>query len=198
MNGRYVSSDPLGQSGGLNPFEFSRSNPVRYVDPVGLVTWSGAVASGALVPGIGGGGYYFWLTSECRNGVQFSVEILCAALLVGKGAKLAGTTSPASLDDGMSDLAESNAEVFSGSDGGVGAFGVGSMGFAGYPVRGRGFVKGGFGLTAGGMMIGEAFGAGLEGQVGFDASIAVGPGICLVVRGPIKSACGTCPVDGSR
>lgn len=36
--GRWISKDPLGISGGLNLYEFCRSNPVNFIDPGGLVT----------------------------------------------------------------------------------------------------------------------------------------------------------------
>lgn len=34
--GRYISSDPIGQEGGLNTFLYAESSPVMFVDPEGL------------------------------------------------------------------------------------------------------------------------------------------------------------------
>jgi RHS repeat-associated protein len=34
--GRYISADPIGQSGGISLYRYARNNPLRYVDPYGL------------------------------------------------------------------------------------------------------------------------------------------------------------------
>lgn len=45
--GRYVESDPIGQLGGLNVYEYAEGNPLLLIDPLGLKTcgsgWSDAV-----------------------------------------------------------------------------------------------------------------------------------------------------------
>ena len=38
--GRWMTRDPLGEVGGINLYEFVGSDPVRYVDPLGLNIWS--------------------------------------------------------------------------------------------------------------------------------------------------------------
>jgi len=34
--GRYLTPDPIGLAGGINPFVYSHNNPVNYIDPYGL------------------------------------------------------------------------------------------------------------------------------------------------------------------
>ena len=39
--GRYITSDPIGLDGGLNTYGYVSQNPERYIDPEGLVEWTG-------------------------------------------------------------------------------------------------------------------------------------------------------------
>ena len=40
--GGYLSFDPIGLAGGLNPFAYTFNNPINWIDPFGLDTWSDA------------------------------------------------------------------------------------------------------------------------------------------------------------
>lgn len=53
--GRYVQVDPIGIAGGLNVYEYARSNPLSYIDPLGLMGGgAGPRAPEQISAGIGG------------------------------------------------------------------------------------------------------------------------------------------------
>ncbi|EOY1547397.1 RHS repeat-associated core domain-containing protein [Escherichia coli] len=39
--GRYITQDPIGLAGGLNPYSYVMNNPVQWIDPLGLAHTSG-------------------------------------------------------------------------------------------------------------------------------------------------------------
>jgi RHS repeat-associated protein len=49
---RFLSADPLGFAGGsTNLFQYANSNPVNFVDPLGMLTWPSAESDGGIVGG---------------------------------------------------------------------------------------------------------------------------------------------------
>jgi RHS repeat-associated protein len=58
VTGRYTTADPIGLKGGMNRYAYAGSSPTRYVDPLGLVTFSfggsGSFQAGAAGASIDG------------------------------------------------------------------------------------------------------------------------------------------------
>jgi hypothetical protein len=66
-------------NGGTNTYLYVDGNPIRYVDPVGLVKWSGPVTVGdAGLFGLGGARLSAQLTSECIDGEKYRVDVVGA------------------------------------------------------------------------------------------------------------------------
>jgi hypothetical protein len=62
--GRYIESDPIGLSGGINTYLYGHAAPIRRIDPSGL--WSGADA-GLFGHFYGGRGQYANISAYCND-----------------------------------------------------------------------------------------------------------------------------------
>lgn len=104
--GRCVESDPLGLAGGSSTYGYVSGQPVRLSDPLGLVQWDGTIRGGGVSAGIGGGIYFFSLTSECVNGERATANVTAIGPMIGIAAKslppVAYTTSSVTLNDKLS------------------------------------------------------------------------------------------------
>lgn len=100
---RYVQSDPIGQRGGVNMYSYVGGNPVSFVDPLGLVRWSGSITGGGVTAGIGGSYYRLSLDSDCVNGEKGHADIVAVGPSIGVEVKgtppFSLTTSSISLQD---------------------------------------------------------------------------------------------------
>ena len=102
--GRYVQSDPIGLAGGINTFGYVGGNPLKYIDPQGLVKWSCEVYAGAIIIGFGVAVYWFDLKSECVNGRYAYIRVKAWGLGSGFGARGTGGGGGVTFDDRLFDI----------------------------------------------------------------------------------------------
>ena len=148
---RFVSPDPLGQMAGVNEYTYVRNNPLRYIDPLGLLEFSGGGEASAHVAVVGGGvGTGFSIDNNGTICVYGSISLTFGlGMYTGAGANMGGSSGTSStglsgtgglfLEGGGGIVA--GTEVNVGSDGSVGGGkgfgGIGAGGAAGYRQTGK-------------------------------------------------------------
>ena len=171
--GRYISSDPIGLAGGVNTYTYTDDNPLRYIDPLGLVQWTGTYSSIGVIYGGGAVRFVFNLTSECVGGVRARAKVLAGGFAVGFGAVATGTSGSITFEDGLS---TPDPFVFEGRAKFVGA------GLAFGPKNpSPGIARPtGIGVSAAAIQLGGARSLDSGWEYGLDASVFGGAGISTV------------------
>lgn len=81
--GRFDQFDPIGRRGGKNGYVYVDNDPMRHVDPMGLVKWHGTFAGASAADPVGGGVFYFDLVSECKCEKRVRIFGVASALTAG-------------------------------------------------------------------------------------------------------------------
>jgi RHS repeat-associated protein len=149
--GRYTQADPVGLTGGINPYLYVDANPLRKVDPLGLAGIVVGVSGNGFVGtmGLGGGSalvfdpangnicYQAQICTRAGLGLAFTVT---ANLGLNTGPICPGTTSSAGLfgtgGAGLAGLGSVRAST-TGSGGSVTSGALGGLG-AGWGMAGGG------------------------------------------------------------
>jgi RHS repeat-associated protein len=144
--GRYLTADPLGIIEGedLNLYRYVENNPIKWVDPYGLLTFSGGFGGSFQYGGVGASASG---TLGFDTSGQICVQVTTCGRL-GPGIS-AGATFNASIGEG--NFCEGNS--LSGglfAEGGAGPFGGGSIDAGAGGASGSFNFKGGYGGGASG------------------------------------------------
>ena len=83
--GRYLQSDPIGLGGGVATFSYSGEDPLRRVDPSGLISLKAELFSATATYGFGAGGGIYRAESECKCGRRVKLQGYFSSIGAGFG-----------------------------------------------------------------------------------------------------------------
>jgi RHS repeat-associated protein len=153
--GRFISEDPLGLEGGINPYAYAANNPVDLTDPFGLdpctVSQAQTTACAIPLPGVvvGSGGGIWGALGRAFFG--WALNRAASSAVSGRFSPSATNPAPGMFLPGHSDAMESPEwyadPVAAVTSGGVVGHGVKKIGTAGHSIWLRSYPKaGGVGL----------------------------------------------------
>ncbi len=146
----------------MNTYGYVGGNPISYVDPVGLLRWSGSFDSKAVTAPVGAGVADFTLKSKCIDGKQATVEVVGIGPALGAGLKLSGSKGSIEFEDHKDSI---QPNVFNGTFGTIGAS----------------FQIGKFGGSIGKIRLGSAFSRGSSNVKGIDVGVSTVMGSSTVL-----------------
>ena len=173
--GRYLRADPLERLADINGYSYVSNNPIRFIDPRGLVKWAGRLEFASAAVAVGGGIGRVFLESECIDGRRARVRLVLKGGLLSYGLPIAVVGTPVALDDHKRHIYP---------EGLTGRAQITSLGIAGI-----------FGINVSSMRIGNALSTGsISPLFGYEAALSIFEGNSDFIRSIEWESC-ECSVE---